>query len=363
MKVLFISNIPSPYRLEFFKELGKYCELDVVFERETSSERDESWGQYKFENYNGKILHGINTGKDKALTLGIIKYLKRDYDVIVVANPATPVGIISIMYLKSHKKKYYIEGDGAQYVKRNFIKESLKKAVIKGAYGYLSTSKSLDYYYMMYGAAKEKIYRYPFTSVSASEIQNIEELEEKKKKARLKMGIPSDVKMVLSIGRFDYIKGFDILIKSMKSIRSAQCYIIGGDVTDEYLAVMEHENIDNVVFSTFLTKDRLSDYYYAADIFVLPTRYDPWGLVINEAMAYGLPVISTDKCVAASELIEEGVNGYIVRAEDVDELAMRIHDLLDNTELMKKMQGRNLIKIKDYTIENMAARHMDILKK
>ena len=63
----------------------------------------------------------------------------------------------------------------------------------------------------------------------------------------------------------------------------------------------------------------------AADVFVMPTREDIWGLVINEAMAYGLPVVSTDKCIAALELVKNGRNGYIIPPNQPKEIAQKVN--------------------------------------
>ncbi len=64
MKILFITNIPSPYRIEFFKELGKLCELTVLFEKGASDERDTSWKNYSFDGFNGIILKGKKHSTD-----------------------------------------------------------------------------------------------------------------------------------------------------------------------------------------------------------------------------------------------------------------------------------------------------------
>lgn len=65
----------------------------------------------------------------------------------------------------------------------------------------------------------------------------------------------------------------------------------------------KENNLTQIHFEGFKTKEELAMYFKAADIFVHPTREDIWGLVINESMAYGLPVITTNKCVAGMELI------------------------------------------------------------
>ena len=63
LKVLFITNVPSPYRVEFFNELGKYLNLTVIFEKSTSDERDSSWNNYAFENFEGIVLKGIKISR------------------------------------------------------------------------------------------------------------------------------------------------------------------------------------------------------------------------------------------------------------------------------------------------------------
>jgi len=104
----------------------------------------------------------------------------------------------------------------------------------------------------------------------------------------------------------------------------------------------------------------LKEYYKLADIFVLPTREDIWGLVINEAMAYGLPIVTTNKCNAGLELVKNGINGYIVQVGNVEELRCAIIDSLLRSDEM----GYSALKaIQSYTIENMVKDHVDILKK
>lgn len=363
MKLLFITNIPSPYRVDFFNELGKRCTLDVIFERSASDERDESWKEFQFTHFRGIILKGLRFGRDKAITWRILPYLRREYDHIIVANAATPVGILAICYLKWKRKEYYIEGDGGQYIQRKGLKEKLKRFIIGGAAGCFSTSRELDHYYQMYGARADRIYRYPFSSIYASEIQEMHGRQEKRAAARTELGISMERKMVLAIGRYDHGKGFDLLIRSAAALENdADIYIVGGKVTDEYEKLAAESHAVNVVFVDFLRKKELSRYLLAADIFVLPTRHDAWGLVINEAMAYGLPIISTDKCVAALELIEEGVNGYVVPTDNVTALENRMRKLLEDDVLLEEMAGKNLKKIKGYTIEAMAERHMEILE-
>ena len=100
----------------------------------------------------------------------------------------------------------------------------------------------------------------------------------------------------------------------------------------------------------------------SADLFVLPTREDIWGLVINEAMSNGLPIISTNRCIAGLELVKDGENGFIVPVDDVDALSQKIETILSNEQILETMGKKSLEKIKDYTFEQMAKRHMEIFQ-
>ena len=131
MKLLFITNVPSPYRVDFFNELGKLCELTVLFEKATYSERDDSWKNYRFENFEGIFLNGISINTDTAFSFGVIKYIKdKRFDNIICANVSSPTGMIAIQYMKLHKIPYYIEGDGGFAKNGKGIKERIKKHFI-----------------------------------------------------------------------------------------------------------------------------------------------------------------------------------------------------------------------------------------
>jgi hypothetical protein len=75
IRVLYLTNIPSPYRVDFFNEIGKLCTLTVLFERELSEERDIAWHSNTFSNFTPVFLRGIKVTKNDALSFEIIKYL------------------------------------------------------------------------------------------------------------------------------------------------------------------------------------------------------------------------------------------------------------------------------------------------
>ena len=286
-------------------------------------------------------------------------HVKDNFDIIIVCNYSTLTGIYAINFMKKNKIKFAIEADGAMHKNGNSIKERIKYYLISSASCWFSTSDITDRYFLHYGANKENIFRYPFTSLLNRDLLEEPLSLEEKQKIKNNLGI-NEEKIILSIGQFIHRKGFDVLINAWRDIpNNAGVYILGGEAPEELIKLRDKMG-QNIHFLNFKPKDELVKYYMASDLFVLPTREDIWGLVINEAMAFGLPVITTDKCVAGIELIKDGENGYIVPSEDSCELGKRIKEILNDNCLIEKMGISNLNKIQDYTIENMAKIHLKI---
>ena len=365
MKVLFVTNVPSPYRVDFFNELGKMCDLTVVFEKKTSDERDKSWSEYSFSNFNGIFVKGKSINTDTAICIGILKYLnKNEYDHIVVTNISSPTGILAIIFMRLRKMQYWIEGDGGVPKKGQFFKRQIKTYLISGAKGCFSTSKAHDKYYLAYGADSSSIFRYPFTSISRADIENSNIVRKCSKTSLKKKLNMMESKIILSVGRFSYNagygKGFDLIMKVAESVGNDYgFYIVGDKPTEEFLTWKQNKGLDNVHFVSYLNKQDLAEYYAAADCFVLLSRGEAWGLVINEAMVYSLPIVSTPYTVAATELITDGVNGYIVPTDNIELISSKIMICVD-TKKNELFGARNKEIISGYTIEDMAKRHIDV---
>lgn len=364
INLLVLTNVPSPYRVEFFNELGKKCNLTVLYQKKCSEERDKKWTSNKTENYKSVYLKGISTGVDNSFCPGVVKYLNESYNAIIICGNASPTEILAIEWCKIHKIPYCLEGDGAfincSNCFKNKCKNLLKKHLISGGDLFLSTCKEHDDYYEFYGAKRSKVERYRFSSLCKDDILKSVISKDEKKAIRIKLNI-SEKYVVLAVGQFIERKGFDLLIEAATELKNnIGVYFVGGKPTEDYIWKIRKYNITNIHFVGFKTKDKLKEYYLASDVFVLPTREDIWGLVINEAMAYGLPVITTNRCNAGLELIENGQNGFIIPTESSKELRLKIIEVLNNAEEFGK---EALNTIQDYAIENMAEDHIRILHK
>lgn len=368
-KVLFVVNIPSPYRISFFNELGRNCDLTVAFEGMTASDRDAKWKGADAENFRAVYLNGIRITSERFFCPNIIHLLRKKWDHIFLGGYSTPTLMLAIEYLRIKKKKFYIEVDGGIVSADTRIKLGIKRHFVSAAYGWMSTGKATTDFLVYYGADRNRCIEYPFSSVRTSDVL-LSEIEDplvyQEERANIRKQYKDylrikEEKVVLAVGQIIPRKGYDILIKAMRYVKSdCQVIIVGGNPTKELVDLINRFKLHNVRFIDFLTKEELKDYYFAADFFVHPTREDIWGLVVNEALAYGLPVITTDKCVAGKELIVNGYNGFLVEAENEKKLAEVIEQCIEEKcngfEYNAKQTALN------YTIETMVKKHLEVIE-
>lgn len=358
MKVLYTTTVPAPYKVDMFEELGKQCDLTVVFEKRKLSYRNEGWMRANFQNFKAIFLKGISI-KDRIISLKLISLIRNGrFDAIIIGAYSTPSAMIAIEYMRAKKIPYILSSDGGLIKKDSTLGSILKKRYIGSASAWMSTGTVTTDYLCHYGADKKGIHIYPFSSVKEADVQRSEIGKNEKEEIRNMLCIKEKY-CIVSVGQFIHRKGFDLLLTASKDIpKNVGIYIIGGEPTEEYLAMKKKYGLTNVYFVGFKAKDELAEYYKAADLFVLPTREDIWGLVINEAMAYGLPVITTDKCVAGLEMVENGVTGYIIQTDDAKALAATINQAIIGGLLQEEQCRRTAL---EYTIESMAKEHWRIL--
>lgn len=361
-KVLFLTNYPSPYRVQFFDELGQHCDLTVLLSdrREEETCRDPSWFAEGTANFHMIQLQSrAAKHHGEALCVDVLRWINRSYDAIFVCGYSSPTAMLAMQYLKFRRIPFFMEVDGGLIRGDSPAVKWLKTHFVSSADGWVSSGRSTTDFLVHYGAKREKVTEYPFSSLRQGDILAQPVSEEERMQLRRELGM-EEKNVILAVGQFIPRKGFDVLLQSAPALpEDTGIYIVGGEPTEEYLKMREENHLEHVHFVGFRGKDVLSKYYRAADVFTLPTREDIWGLVINEAMAYGLPVVTTDRCVAGLELVENGVNGYIVPVENAAVLAEKLNLTLENC---RAMGAASLEKIRPYTIENMVQTHLQILK-
>ncbi len=369
MKVLYLSGIPAPYRVDLFNKMGETIQLTVAFLAEFQNERNKAWQSSKAKNFLPVFLNrGALDGK--RFDLSMVKYLKKhaaEYDIIIVHGYSFTASVLAIAWMKCHGIRYGLEADGAIIPEsEKCIISSIKRFCIKNAKFCLSSGKATTDFFVHYGAEEKNCYIYPFSSICHDDLMRANKLSLHEKKAiREELGI-QEKKIILTVGRFSYKngygKGYDILMRTAEHINDdVGIYFVGDEPTQEFIAWKESKGLSRVHFIGFKDKDALYRYYSCADLFVLLTRGDIWGLAINEAMMFGLPVITTTKCLAGLELIQDGVNGNIVSIEDEEIIFNTVISLIHDDEKLQIYGNNGIERIAAYTLETSSEAHINAI--
>ena len=356
MKILGFFHLPAPYLVEFLNQIGKHIELTVIFKEKVNKEREDSWLDYNFTNFKAYYL------PDKHRIKFLNQFLKQDYDLYWNCDYSNPNSIYLTTRFKLKKITVLMHADGGIAIPRTI--DPIIRKVMNMADWFTSSGFVCDEYYQYYHVPFNKIYHYKFTSQTNNDICKNKSQLIKREEYRKKLGYQDDEIICFSIGQQIPRKGYDILAKAAALTSNKIRNIIAGGKCEENVAkIIKDNNIKNIEFIGFKTKEELSEYFIASDIFVLPTRYDIWGLVINEAMSFGLPIISTEKCAAAVQMQGLFDNGIIVPIEDHVALANAIDKLSKDENLRKVYAKRSLDGIQNYTIENMVLDYLVIFNK
>jgi glycosyltransferase involved in cell wall biosynthesis len=152
---------------------------------------------------------------------------------------------------------------------------------------------------------------------------------------------PHTPPVLLFCGQMIRRKGIDLLLQAFAGLRArgiaCRLLLVGreGDLPRLLAGLPEAVRAD-IAYAGFQAPEALPEYFARADLFVLPSRYDGWGVVVNQALGAGLPVVCAD-AVGAAELIEQGSNGLVVPAGDAGALEAALADLLADRTALARM--------------------------
>jgi glycosyltransferase involved in cell wall biosynthesis len=162
----------------------------------------------------------------------------------------------------------------------------------------------------------------------------------------------------LYVGQLIERKGVDELLAAFSQVPDAELYVAG----DGPLQPLVTEAVANgrVTYVGHVDRPALQRLYSDSDALVLPSRYEVWGLVINEALEHGLPVIATQAVGAADDLLVDGLNGYVTRTGDVEELRAAMTRVVEWDKPLWHSAAAASAKIaREWSIEAAAAAFVD----
>ncbi len=163
---------------------------------------------------------------------------------------------------------------------------------------------------------------------------------------RTGLGVPLGKPVVLFSSKFQARKHPDHVLRAAArlrdmGIRFTVLMVGSGDMVEPLRRLAAELSLDNVVFGGFINQADLPKVYAASDVFVLPSENEPWGLIVNEVMCAGLPIVISDEVGCVADLVEDNDNGLLFKAGDVDGLTDCLKRVLSDDDLRSRMGRRS----------------------
>lgn len=358
MKVLIVFNHPAPYKIRLFNELAKYYDLFVIFEREKASDRPDAFYNIKDFNFNHIILNKGSFGRENSNTNLLKKYIKENhdkYDLIVMNGYSTITELRAIKYMNKHHIPFTLFINGGLIKKEYKFKKWYKTKYISSAKNYFSPCEEADEYLVYYGANKDKIFHYVYSTIYEKDIVNEKLTDEEKLAIREKYNLPKG-DLYISASQFIKRKNNAQLIDCFVGLNAHLLLVGEGNQKEEYERIIKEKNINNIIIRPFEKRDNLFKLMDCCDGFITLSQEDIYGHTTNEAFSRGLPVLSSNKVVGSRHLIKDGKNGFLVDLS-------KNNDIIDKINNLKNCSFEEVNKTaKENTIEKMVESMIKIIE-
>ncbi|MGC3988601.1 MAG: glycosyltransferase family 4 protein [Chthoniobacteraceae bacterium] len=304
-RVAFLSVVPSPYQRDLFQALAQRDEVDLhVFYLEAAAP-DSPWPEKPLADYES-ILPGrwYAIGAARCHWNWPLPHLRR-YD-LVVLNTLMSFTAQYVMRVLMRGRRWAFWGERLQGTSRL---HRIFTAPLHRATGIVAIGSR---------ALGEYAERFPlplhFDIPYHCDLQPFLETPRPARDGR-------PVRF-LFCGQMIARKGLDHLLQAFTQLQNAELHLVGREAElPEMLAPLPAEVRSRIVYHGFHDPARLCEFFGLADVFILPSRYDGWGVVVNQALGAGLPIICSDAVGAGLDLVEPGVNGFRFLTGSVAELA------------------------------------------
>jgi glycosyltransferase involved in cell wall biosynthesis len=324
-----ISEIPTPYRLPLYERIAAGGDIDLEVLFCAAGEPDRPWDLGNgLERVPHRVLSGWSpTFRSRAETFvyeinpEIVSVLRRAaYDAIVIGGYGVFAEQAAIAYAKATRTPYLLHSESHHLKPRpravRLAKQVMLRPIVGGAAAGLAVGSLSARYLESYGLDRGRIRIVPNTiDVPAFKSAAIE-AREGADAIRRELDLPRS--FLVYVGRLVAGKGVLELLEALRELGpEAPHLVVAGDgpLADELAAT------PNITQLGFQPTCRLIQLYALADRAVVPSRAETWGVSVNEALACGCPVVATDAVGAAYDLIQDGLNGYVVPSGNVAALA------------------------------------------
>jgi glycosyltransferase involved in cell wall biosynthesis len=350
-------NIPSYYQNDLFNELCKrYHKFEVIYaQQEDLARKKQGWNFDLIQNHNT-----ITIGKDLNISQ-LIQYVYKNRKSTHIVNGiwAEKKFFFAILLLNLFRASFFIYSEAPipskersvfKKIMLNFIIKPISKRLIYKAKGFFAVSIFAENYFKSLGIKPEKIYRFGY-------FRNVEKLDIIKTE--------SNVNQLIYVGQLIERKGIFTLLEAIeKLVKKTQNFhltIIGTGILEVQIKhyIQTHHLENFVTIQGVVDSENIAQYIQKADLLILPSVFDGWGIVVNEAFQSHIPVLVSDQC-GAKELIKNEENGLIFKAQNVELLSGQLLKFLQFSEeekaemTLKVMETSHKIeipKVVDYMVD------------
>jgi glycosyltransferase involved in cell wall biosynthesis len=279
-------------------------------------------------------------------------------DVILIYGWAFSSHLKLMRHFKG-KKRILFRGDSTMLNSKAGIKSILRKLFLRWVYSHVDVGLYVGLnnkkYFLETGLRESQLVFAPHAVDNDRFKDEHKEYTRLAKFNRSSNNIADNCIVFLYAGKFQTIKNLDTLVITFKSIRNQEIrlVLVGNGPEEQRLRALAEED-RRILFLGFKNQSEMPWVYRMADIYVLSSRSETWGLSVNEAMASSRGVLISRQCGCAADLVEEGVTGYLFDYDNKEELAEKLLKVTDDKELLTRMGASAAEKIGTWNFENIA---------
>ena len=345
IRVAWVGGEPTPTRVPHLQALAARPEIDLSVVYATRTYQQRTWS---IEHPEARILRGWSLPTtavlhhDYPITPGIWRFLDDGrFDLVVVAGWAVFAAQAAILWCRRHRVPYVLNAENHLGEERpswvKLVKGLVLPRVIPQAAGMLVSGSLAREHALFYGARADRVIVFPNTPDISAFAAKAHELRSRRDAIRSGLGVEANEVVVLQVGRLIPLKGADVLVAAVggaqrESSVTIRLLLTGEGPEYQNLGALAAREGVNLTMTGQVEGDELIAVYVAADIFALLSRRETWGIVVNEAMACGLPLVLSSAVGAAGDLLEQGRNGMLVEPGDESGAAAAIAALAGDAD-------------------------------
>lgn len=377
MKLAIITTHPIQYNAPFFRllqERGKvsikvfytWGETVLLDKFDPGFNKPISWDIPLLEGYAYEFPENIAGEKGSHHFQGIVNpdLIKRikafDPQALLVFGWSFHSHLKVMRYFKG-RRTVILRGDSTLLDEIPFYKRWARNLFLRWVYRYadfgLYTGQNNYAYYKKMGMKDQQLVYGPHSIDNNRFSSSASQHEAEALSQRKELSIPADAVVFLFAGKLENKKAPDLLLEAFVSAGLPKAYlVIIGNGVQELLLKNKYSDIGNIRFLDFQNQSRMPMVYRLADVFVLPSRgpVETWGLAVNEAMASGKAIVVSDLCGCAVDLVQPGINGYIIKADDREDLREKLQWLAADKNKLKTMGEASKKIIADFSYDKIA---------